>query len=55
MFTLIHTISVAIARTLVRAGSLLSHFQRRVVEAPEERAAVEVELSNGRYQPSSEE
>ena len=53
MLTLIHTISVAIARTLVRAGSLLSHFQRRVVEAPEERAAVEVELSNGRYQPSS--
>lgn len=53
MLTLIHTISVAIARTLVRAASLLSYLQRRVVEAPEERAAVEVELSNGSYQPSS--
>jgi hypothetical protein len=53
MLTLIHTISVAIAKTLVRAVWLLSHLQRRVVETPEERAAVEVELSNSRYQPSS--
>ena len=53
MLTLIHTISAAIAGTLVRAVSLLSPLQRRVVEAPEERAAVEVELSNSRYQPSS--
>jgi hypothetical protein len=53
MLVLINTISVAIARALVRTASLLSRLQRRVVEAPEERAAVEVELSNTRYQPSS--
>jgi hypothetical protein len=35
MLTLIHTISVAIARTLVRAVSLLSRLQRRVAQARE--------------------
>jgi hypothetical protein len=53
MLTLIHTISVAIARTLVRAVSLLSHLQRRVAQAREDRAAAEAEFSHGRYQPSS--
>jgi hypothetical protein len=53
MLTLIHTISVAIARTLARAASLLSNLQRRVAQARADRARVEAELFHGRYHLSS--
>jgi histidinol-phosphate/aromatic aminotransferase/cobyric acid decarboxylase-like protein len=53
MLILINTISVAIARSLARAASLLSHLQRTVARARAERARVEAELFHGRYHLSS--
>ena len=53
MLTLIHTISVAIARTLARAASPLSHLQRRVAQARADWARVEAELFHRRYHLSS--
>jgi hypothetical protein len=53
MLVLINTISVAIARTLARAVSLLLHLQRSVAQARADRAKVEAELFHGRYHLSS--
>ena len=53
MLILINTISVAIARTLARAASLLFHLQHSVAQARAERARVEAELFHGRYHLSS--
>jgi hypothetical protein len=53
MLTLINTISVAIARMLVRAAPLLSNLQCRFAQARAERARVEAELFQGRYHLSS--
>jgi hypothetical protein len=53
MLVLINTISVAIGRTLGRAGSLLSDLQRSVAQARADRARVEAELFHGRYHLSS--
>ena len=53
MHVLINTVSVAIARTLAGAASLLSRLQRSVGQARAERARVESELFHGRYHLSS--
>ncbi len=53
MLTLTNTISVAIARTLWGATSLLSNLQRSVAQARADRARVEAELFHGRYHLSS--
>jgi hypothetical protein len=53
MLILINTLSVAIARTVARAASLLFHLQRSVERARAERARVEAELFHGRYHLSS--
>jgi hypothetical protein len=53
MLVLINTISVAIARTLARAASLLSHLQHTVAQAHADRARFEAELFYGRYHLSS--
>jgi hypothetical protein len=53
MLVLIHTISVAIAKTLAKAASLLSNLQRTVARARADRARVEAELFHGRYHLSS--
>jgi len=53
MLVLINTISVAIARTLARTASLLSHLQHSVAQARADRARVEADLFHGRYHLSS--
>ena len=53
MLVLINTVSVAIARTLARAASLLVRLQRSVTQARADRARVEAELLHGRYHLSS--
>jgi hypothetical protein len=53
MLILINTISVAIARTVARAASFLSHLQRNVAQARADRAGVEADLFHGRYHLSS--
>lgn len=53
MLTLVHTISLAIANTLMKAASLLSHVQRSVARVRADRARVEAELFHGRYHLSS--
>jgi hypothetical protein len=53
MLTLTNTISVAIARALWGATSLLSNLQRTVAQARADRARVEAELFHGRYHLSS--
>ena len=53
MLVLINRISVAIARTLAKAASLISDLQRSVTQARADRARVEAELFHGRYHLSS--
>jgi hypothetical protein len=53
MIVLINTISVAIARTLARAASLMTRLQQSVAQARADRARVEAELFHGRYHLSS--
>ena len=53
MLVLIHTISVAIGKTLAKVASLLSNLQRTVAQARADRARVEAELFHGRYHLSS--
>ena len=53
MLVLINTISVAIARTLAKAASLISDLQRSVTQARADRTRVETELFHGRYHLSS--
>jgi hypothetical protein len=53
MLILIHTISVAIVRTLASAASLLSRLHDSVTQARANRARVEAELLHGRYHLSS--
>ena len=53
MLALINTISVAIARTLATAASLLSDLQRSVAQARADRARVAAVLFHGRYHLSS--
>jgi hypothetical protein len=49
MLVLINTVSVAIARTLAGAASLLSRLQQSVAQARADRARIEAELFHGRY------
>jgi hypothetical protein len=53
MIVLINTISVAIARALAEAASVLLRLQRSVARARADRARVEAELFHGRYHLSS--
>ena len=53
MLTLVHTISIAIAKALAKAVSLLSHVRRSVARARADRKRVEAELFHGRYHLSS--
>ena len=53
MLVLINTVSVAIAKTLAGATSLLSRLQRSVARARADRAKVEAELFHGRFHLSS--
>jgi hypothetical protein len=53
MIVLINTISVAIARKLARAASLMTRLQLSVAQARADRARVEAELFHGRYHLSS--
>jgi hypothetical protein len=53
MLVLINTISLAIARTLAGAGSLLFQLSRSVAQARADRTRVEAELFHGRYHLSS--
>jgi hypothetical protein len=53
MLTLIHTISLAMANTLMKAASRLSRIQHSVAQARADRARVEAELFHGRYHLSS--
>jgi hypothetical protein len=53
MLVLINTISVAIARTLAGAASLLSRLQHSAAQARADRTRVETELFHGRYHLSS--
>ena len=53
MLILINTISVAVARTLARAASLLFRLQRSVAQARAERARIEADMFHGRYHLSS--
>jgi hypothetical protein len=51
MITLVHTISLAIASTAMKAASLLSSAQRSMARA--DRARIEADLFHGRYHLSS--
>jgi hypothetical protein len=53
MLTLVHTISLAIASTLMKAASLLSSVQRSMAHARADQARVEADLFHGRYHLSS--
>jgi hypothetical protein len=53
MLTLVHTISLAIARTLMKAASLLSSVKRSIAQARADRARVDADLFHGRYHLSS--
>lgn len=53
MLTLVHTISLAVANTLMKAASLLSRVQQSVAQARADRARIEAELFHGRYHLSS--
>jgi hypothetical protein len=53
MLTLVHTISLAVANTLMRAAALLSRVQHSVAQARADRARIEAELFHGRYHLSS--
>ena len=53
MLTLVNTISLAVANTLMKAAALLSRLQRSVAQARADRARVEAELFHGRYHLSS--
>jgi hypothetical protein len=53
MLTLVNTISLAVANTLMKAAALLSQLRRSVAQARADRARVEAELFHGRYHLSS--
>jgi hypothetical protein len=53
MLTLVHTVSLAVANTLMKAASLLSRARRSVAQARADRARIEAELFHGRYHLSS--
>ena len=53
MITLVHTISLAVASTLMKAASLLSSVQRSMAQARAGRARVEADLFHGRHHLSS--
>jgi hypothetical protein len=53
MLTLVHTISLAVANTLMKAASLLSRVQQSVAQERADRARIEAELFHGRYHLSS--
>jgi hypothetical protein len=53
MLVLINTVSVAIARALAGAASLLSRPQHSAAQACADRTRVEAELVHGRYHLSS--
>jgi hypothetical protein len=53
MLTLVHTISLAIASTLMKAASLLSSVRRSMAQTRADRATVEADLFHGRYHLSS--
>jgi hypothetical protein len=53
MLTLVHTISLTVASTLMKAASLLSRVQQSVAQARADRARIEAELFHGRYHLSS--
>jgi hypothetical protein len=53
MITLVHTIFLAVAGTLMKAASLLSSVQRSMAQARADRARVEADLFHGRYHLSS--
>ena len=53
MLTLVHTISLAVANTLMKAAPLLSRVRQSVAQARADRTRIEAELFHGRYHLSS--
>jgi hypothetical protein len=53
MLIVVNTISLAIARMLMKTPALLSRVQQSVARARADRARIEAELFHGRYHLSS--